>query len=76
MPRQIEDKERLVWTPLPSHSGYGDYPSWYFFYSLSTVKLLRHGNMHSTDGSVCTHKYANAMYGMMMKVGSYYGQFN
>ena len=72
--RQLDDRSRLVWKPLPSHSGYGDDPGWYFHYSKSTAKIVRHGHMHAKDGSVPYQKYANAMYGMMLKAGSH-GQF-
>ena len=72
--RQLDDRSRLVWKPLPSHSRYEDDPGRYFDYSKSTAKILRHGHMHAKDGSVPSQKYANAMYGMMLKAGSH-GQF-
>ena len=48
----------------------------YFFYSFSTTVILRHKGIHKKDGSVCFQRYANLMYGQMMKVGDYYRQFN
>ena len=53
-----EDDSRLVWKVLPSHAHFEKYGSAYFEYSKSTSMLLRHADMHASNGAVCFHKFA------------------